>query len=349
MSPKNIIDQWHMCNFSTAAYTKILQHYKLKPFHFDLPHSPTFSRRGLILGQENFDSWCEWAKRKRQVSVVEGFALSGPLHLGSLSSLMQVAYYQKHFNANVYLPLSDLEAIAVRRANPKIYDMVMRYLMHFEAAGIDTSKANIYVQARNPRVMRLMSEVIRNFNYKDFELVYGRKVTLEEIYGSLLTISDILLPYTYKMQKCLVPSGIDEINTFSLIKKLVRRMKLNNWSLAVTYSKTIPGINSPKMGKSVPEASILLNDTPQTVRDKFKRVKNRNLGLDRNPAFNILLWYSNSNKLIDSLKNMRKEEANRIATSSAIETTIALLNEHQRRYQKARKKAARLADLIAGR
>lgn len=296
--------------------------------------NPIFSRRGVILGHENFDKWLESFDRGEKVALVSGFMTSGNFHLGSLAVLRQMAYYQKNYNADIFIPIADLEAICVRGTKREdIDDRIVDFLAHFNAAGLDVHKCRIYLQTQNKEVLRRAFEFVSKTSKADMDKLYDRDVTVGEAISSLVQVSDILYPQTMSYGSTLITLGVDEINHFIMTKHMANKLNPGSQHPSITYNRLITGLNGSKMGKSLPENSILLKDDKDSIENKLNLLRRTDIPLDRNAAFNILQWYCDDDRLLEKIdiSNMDDGSLGRIVDKS-IEVCSDVLEKHQKSY-----------------
>lgn len=342
---KTILNPWKVSSLDEKDYHLLKRQFRLKSFEFNLINSPVFARRKLIIGHDNFDAWLKSAKKNKKVALVSGFMTSGKFHVGSLVVLRQMAYYQERYNARLFIPIADLEAICVRKTDEReVKKVLVEFLAHFHAAGIDINKCDIYLQSRNLDVLRQASIFTKHFKNKDFKRVYSRDLTIGEAFSSLVMVSDILYPQLLGYKNTLITLGIDEINHFILVKEIVKKINSNFIFPSITYHKLITGLTGSKMGKSIPENSILLTDSLKAAEDKLASLRDKNLPLAKNAAFNILQWYCTNDFIIEKiLAEKNEKERNNLAIDYAIRTIIGILGNHQEKYKKFLNKAEKMA------
>ncbi|MDL1957622.1 MAG: hypothetical protein LWW95_11360 [Candidatus Desulfofervidus auxilii] len=345
---KKVFNPWKISTLSEEDYIFLKKYFNLSDFNFDLRDKPIFSKRNVILGHDNFDVWLKAANEGKKVALVSGFMTSGCLHIGSLTILKQMAYYQQKYNATIFIPLADLEAICVRKVRKEYIDkIIIEFLSHFYAAGLDLEKCVIYLQTQNVEVLRRAIFFTSNIELKDMERIYDRKMSLGEVFSSLVMVSDILYPQTLSYEKTLITLGIDEISHFMLTKELVKKLGYDFPS--ITYNKMITGLQGSKMGKSIPKNSILLTDSPETIKQKLNSLRDKNFPLVRNCAFNILQWFCEDDSIIKEITEEKEVKvANNLAIEHAIEVTKHLLKQHQKRYEEFLEKAEEIAPTLYG-
>jgi len=330
------LNPWKISTLTPQKYRYIKKNYSLGDMNFKLKDNPTFIKRDLIMGQDNFENWLLNAKSGKKVALVSGFMTSGFLHLGSLTVLKQMVYYQKNYHTDIFIPLADLEARCVRKTPvSKIKKILTEFLAHFFAAGLDIKKTKIYLQTKNVDVLKKAGLFTGKIDINNLEKVYDRKLSLGEAYSSLVMAADILLPQEKGYVATLINLGVDEISHFILVKELIPLLGEEFHLPSITYNKILTGLNGSKMGKSLPENSILLSEPITLAIKKLENLKNKPLELYENTAFNILEWYSDDDALISHINKISdKSKANDLAVDEACKVVNVLLTEHQKAYKK---------------
>jgi len=344
------LNPWKIPTLTSKHYEYLKKEYGLKSIDYELKDNPTFIRRNLIVGADNFEIWLRKAEEGKNVALVSGFMTSGFFHLGSLTVIKQMVYYQKKYRANIIIPLADLEAMCVRKTNPqKIRKIVTEFLAHFFAAGLDSTKTKIYLQTKNTEVLKEAALFTSKIDMPQLEKIYNRRLTLAEAFSSLVMAADILVPQLKGYEATLITLGIDEISHFILTKNIISILGDEFYPPSITYNKILTGLNGSKMGKSIPENSILLTDSLSKFKEKLLKLKNKELDLFNNTGFNILEWYSEDDSLLNEILQLEKRnkiEANNLAVDESIKLCEDLLKKHQRSYKNNFKKAEKMAEEI---
>ncbi len=344
------LNPWKIPTLTPEHYQNLKNIYDLKDLDFPLRDNPNFSKRELIVGHDKFDEWIKKAEKGKKVALVSGFMTSGFLHLGSLAVIKQMAYYQDKYNADIIIPIADLEARCVRKIEEsKIKNIVEEFLAHFFATGLDPEKTKMYLQTKDVGVLKEAALLTSEMDISDLEEIYDRDLNLAEAFSSLVMAADILNPQLQGYETTLITLGIDEISHFILTKKMISKLDRDFYTPSITYNKIITGLNGSKMGKSIPKNSVLLTDTPEQAKRKLLKLKNKDMELYSNTAFNILEWYSNEDSKIKQILETAKKDkkkANNVAVEEAIKVITNLLEDHKNKYQKNLNKAKRISSKL---
>jgi tryptophanyl-tRNA synthetase len=213
--------------------------------------------------------------------VLSGMQPSGLLHLGNyLGALENWKGLQSEFDC--YFFVADWHALSTNYADTsRIREFVRELLIDWLAAGIDPSKATVFVQSSIPEhaILHLLLSMIvpvawleRNPTYKEKqEEIKDRDLSTYGFLGyPVLQAADILL---YKSD--FVPVGKDQLPHLELTRELARRF--NSLYRPVfpepmehlTKFPKVLGTDGRKMSKSYGN-TINLSDTEPVVRQKLK-------------------------------------------------------------------------------
>ncbi|CBE69920.1 MAG: tryptophan--tRNA ligase [Candidatus Methylomirabilis oxygeniifera] len=238
--------------------------------------------------------------------VLSGMRPTGRLHLGHLfGALDNWRRLQEAYECFFFV--ADWHALTTEYADTKsIRDNICEMALDMLAAGIDPSKATLFLQSRlheHAELYLLLSMITpvpwleRNPTYKEQQ----QELTTKDLstHGFLgypvLMASDILI---YKANH--VPVGIDQVPHLELAREIARRFNALYGEVLVepqpllTEFAKVPGTDGRKMSKSYGNA-VFLSDSPEQVAAKIKpmvtdpaRVRRRDPGNpDVCPVFDL--------------------------------------------------------------
>ncbi len=325
-------DAWRVEGRWTPDYTELRRRFRLKRFDFFDGEPENFVKNRLVIGHEFFEEWLRNAERGA-AALVSGFTPSGIPHLGTLCIFRQMAYYQKKYGAEVYIPIADLESMYARHTKPLAMEAnTIDLLAHLAASGVNLERSTIYLQSDNAQTLRKAFGLASLVNKSELTSIYGMDLGLPYALSALLTVSDILLPLDHGSRSVLVTLGIDEIGHTKLAGELARKLGVRNFP-AVTYTDLIPGLTLSKMSKSQGRNSIALSESPRAARRKV-----RNAVADGNELLydSLTRWFSDlAGKATGATKPERAGEIVRM-----------LLERQNLGYVAAIKDATRIADKL---
>jgi tryptophanyl-tRNA synthetase len=217
-----------------------------------------------------------------QKRVLSGMQPSGLMHLGNyLGALENWKALQEQYAC--YFFVADWHALSTNYADTgRIREFVREMLIDWLAAGIDPSRATVFVQSRIPEhaILHLLFSMMTPISWLERNPTYKEKQ--EEIkekdlstYGFLgypvLQAADILL---YKPD--FVPVGKDQLPHLELTRELARRFNdlyktpvFPEPKEHLTKFPKVLGTDGRKMSKSY-HNTINLSDTEPVVRQKVK-------------------------------------------------------------------------------
>jgi len=218
------------------------------------------------------------AKKKR---ILSGMRPTGKLHLGHLvGALENWVALQGEFE-NFHL-IADYHALTTNPDSSHIYQNSLEMLIDWLAAGLDPEKSPMFRQSQikeHTELHLIFSMLItaarleRNPTVKE----QVRDLNIENIsYGHLgypvLQAADILL---YKGE--VVPVGEDQVPHVEITREIARRFNTQYGRVfpmpepKLTNFPRLPGLDgNAKMSKSAGN-TILLSDSPETIRKKMSR------------------------------------------------------------------------------
>ncbi len=260
-------------------YEKAMKTFGIKPFYelldkIENPHS--LMKRGVIFGHRDYDTRVlEALKKKEKVALVTGFMPSGKVHFGHKILMDQIIYYQR-LGLELFIPIADAEAYAVRKLSRKevVEYAVTEYVANLIALGLENKKVHIYFQTNyETPYYRLIQMFSRKVTLAELEAIYGR-LEPGKIMAALTQAADILHPQLEafgEYKNIIVPVGIDQDPHIRLVRDLADRFgsELGLERPASTYHRFMTGLDGNKMSSSRPEYAIFLSDPPEIASKKL--------------------------------------------------------------------------------
>ena len=216
----------------------------------------------------------------RRPRVMAGMRPTGSVHLGHLVGvLMQWAKYSE--NAEAFFEIADLHAYTTDFEEPvKIRSARNEMVAAWLAAGVDPTKATIFLQSGVPEIGELqtllamitpVSWLERVPTYKGQIDALGHKIATYGFLGyPLLQLCDIAV-----FRGEYVPVGRDQVAHLELSREIVRRfnylygdgrMVLIEPQPTLSEFPEVPGTDGRKMSKSYDNAIFISDDEETTTR-----------------------------------------------------------------------------------
>ncbi len=246
-------------------YSRIIKEFGLKEIGPDmLPDNP-YVRRGIVFAHRDLDLWIEDA-RNGNAAILTGIKPSGPFHLGTLMTAVDLAYFHRKFGVPTYYCVADVEAY---EDNGLPYEeserIAVSHIAHALALGL-SEDTYFYFQSHEKHVMRMAFKVARLVTDATLRAVYGEH-PLRLYMAALLQVGDILLPQKDGKKRVLVPVGIDQDPHIRLTRDVAHRMGLV--PPAATYHRLMRSLTGEgKMSKRDPMSYLSLDDPIDLARKK---------------------------------------------------------------------------------
>lgn len=354
------IDPWKYTE--VKDYNKLMKDLGVNDFSKysnKLKDAPVEIRRGLVIGHKDFNKIFDCINKKKKFAILTGLMPSGKFHLGHMSVINQVIYYQKK-GAEIYLLSADLEAQLTRNLSPEETKKIAidEYLLNFLALGLSTKNLIFYFQTKGPKKSQEYNNLSKlasaKTTFNEVKNIYG-DISPQKLISALTQVADILYPQLEGIKTTLTPVGFDQHPHASFTRDLASRM---NFSLPTfTFHKLLPGLQGikTKMSSSDPSSYIALTDSQKEVEEKIKkyafsggretlkehREKGGNPDVDISFQYLKYLFEPNDNKLENIYNDY---SSGKLLTSELKQITIEKINSFLKQHQEKREKARKLLD-----
>jgi tryptophanyl-tRNA synthetase len=213
--------------------------------------------------------------------ILSGMRPTGKLHIGHFVGALENWIHLQN-NYECYFLIADYHVLTTNLDTNDIYDNSIEMLIDWLSAGLEPEKSKMFRQSQikqHTELFLIFSMLItsnrleRNPTLKD----QIRDLNIDNvIYGHLgypvLQAADILL---YKGE--IVPVGEDQVPHVEISREIARRFN-NQYGLVfpepeplLTTFPRLPGLDgNAKMSKSL-NNTILLSDSPETIKTKIKK------------------------------------------------------------------------------
>ncbi len=243
-----------------------------------------FIRRKIIFGHRSLEDIFKAIDKKQPWAVMSGIKPSGPFHLGTLTTALEIVEFQK-MGAKAYYCIADIESwedngIPYEEAEKDAVDNLADIL----ALGLDPSPDKTYIwrQSKEPIVKDIAFKVSRLVTQNMLNAIYGEK-TFGLYIAALIQVGDIILPQVKDgAQPTVVPVGIDQDPHLRLTRDLTRRyykekkvegkiLKEEFFLPGATYHKLLVGLDgTDKMSKRNPNSYFTFNEPLDSIGRKLK-------------------------------------------------------------------------------
>ena len=277
MNHKKILDPWGSSNpLEDEDYERIIREFGIEEVNDVLRQKlikNRFFRRKIIFGHRDLGDVFKAIEENKPWAVMSGIKPSGPYHLGTSTTALEIVEFQK-MGGTVYYGIADIESwedngIPYEEAEPNAVDNLADIL----AFGLDPSpdRAYIWRQSKEPLVQDICFKVSRLVTQNMLNAIYGEK-TFGLYLAALIQVGDIVLPQVREgPQPTIVPVGIDQDPHIRLTRDLTRRYYKTFFLPGATYHYLLAGIDgTDKMAKRNPNSSFTFNESLESIEKKVK-------------------------------------------------------------------------------
>jgi tryptophanyl-tRNA synthetase len=259
-----------------ADYDRLMEEFGIEGFDEKVRKKLSqsrFIRRKIIFGHRDINLIFKAIEEGLPWAVMSGIKPSGPFHLGTSLTALEIVEFQK-MGAKAYYGIADIESwedngIPWEEAE----DFAVDNLADILALGLDPSpdKAYIWRQSQEPIVKDICFKVSRLVTQNMLNAIYGER-TFGLYISSLIQVGDIILPQVLDgPQPTIVPVGIDQDPHIRLTRDLTRRNYKEFFLPGATYHYLLAGIDgSEKMSKRNPNSFFTFNEPLESIEKKIK-------------------------------------------------------------------------------
>ena len=356
------IDPWSSSNILEEEYDRLIKQFGIEGVD-DVTREKfkknRFFRRKIIFGHRSLGDISKAIDNNNTWAVMSGIKPSGPFHLGTLTTALEIVELQK-IGGKAYYCIADIESwedngIPYEEAEADAVDNLADIL----ALGLDPSpdKAYIWRQSKEPVVKDVAFKVGRLLTQKMINAIYGEK-PFGLYLAALVQCGDIVLPQIMDgAQPTVVPVGIDQDPHIRLTRDLTRRyyreQKVGGKILqeefflpGATYHKLLDGLDgTEKMSKRNPNSYFTFNEPIKSIEKKVmgaltggRRNKKEQQELGGEPQicmiYKILTYHfeENDEKLADDFTRCVKGELMcGDHKRECVEKVVKFINTHQKK------------------
>ena len=268
------VDPWGASALLEEDYARLIKEFGIEEITETLRQkmiNNRFIRRKIIFGHRDLNLIFKAIDAEQPWAVMSGIKPSGPFHLGTMTTALEIVEFQK-MGGKAYYCIADIESwedngISYEDAEDDAVDNIADIL----ALGLDPSNAYIWRQSREPIVKDIAFKVSRLVTQNMLKAIYGEK-TFGLYLSALVQVGDIDLPQALDgPQPTIVPVGIDQDPHIRLTRDLTRRYYKKFFVPGATYHYLLSGIDgSEKMAKRNPNSYFTFNEPLESIVKKVK-------------------------------------------------------------------------------
>ena len=369
------IDPWSSTNILEEDYIKLIREFGIEEVSnvMRLKIENKFIRRKIIFGHRSLDDIVKAIEKNKPWAVMSGIKPSGPFHLGTLTTALEIVEFQK-MGAKAYYCIADIESwedngIPYDEAEEASVDNVADIL----ALGLDPSPERAYIwrQSKEPIVKDVCFKVGRLLTQNMVNAIYGEK-PFGLYLAALIQVGDIVLPQVMDgPQPTVVPVGIDQDPHLRLTRDLTRRYykekKVDGKIVqdafflpGATDHKLLAGLDgTDKMSKRNPNSYFTFNEPLESIEKKIKggltggrknKKEQQELGGEPQKCmiYKILMYHfeEDDDKLADDFEKCVKGELMcGEHKNECVEKVLKFIKEHRKKKEKLIDKSRELLNI----
>ncbi|MHA2248864.1 MAG: tryptophan--tRNA ligase [Candidatus Kariarchaeaceae archaeon] len=236
-----------------------------------------FMKRGIMFGHTNLEPVIEAALNKKPFAVMTGIKPSGGYHVGSLSTVAEVVYFQQ-LGGRVSFCIADIESyIANGVPFDKAEKIAIDNIADCYAMGMeqDPEKTFIYSQSKESLVQKYGHIFAGHVTLSTLKAIYGEKLRVGYYNSALIQVADILLPQIqWEIMPTITPIGADQAPHARLTRDIARKEifqdQFNFYLPSFTYHLMMQGIDgSGKMAKRNPMSVFTFEEDVKSINKKI--------------------------------------------------------------------------------
>jgi tryptophanyl-tRNA synthetase len=270
------IDPWGMSSIEEDDYSRLIKEFGIEEISESLRQKlikNRFIRRKIIFGHRDLNLVFKAIESGQSWAVMSGIKPSGPFHLGTLTTALEIVEFQK-MGGKAYYAIADIESwedngIPWEDAEESAIDNIADVL----TLGLDPSPKRSYIwrQSKEPIVKDVCFKVSRLVTQNMLNAIYGER-NFGLYITSLIQVGDIVLPQILdNPQPTIVPVGIDQDPHIRLTRDLTRRIYKPFFLPGATYHYLLAGIDgTEKMAKRNPNSYFTFNEPLESIEKKVK-------------------------------------------------------------------------------
>jgi len=268
------LDPWGSSAIEEEDYIRLIKEFGIEEIDETMiqkMQENRFIRRKIMFGHRDLQHVFKAIENNHPWAVISGIKPSGPFHLGTLTTTLEIVEFQK-MGAKAYYCIADIESwedngIPWEDAEEDAIDNLSDIL----ALGLDPNNAYIWRQSKEPIVKDVAFKVSRLVTQNMLNAIYGER-TFGLYLSAFIQVADIVLTQILGVpQPTIVPVGIDQDPHIRLTRDLTRRNYKKFFLPGATYHYLLAGIDgSEKMSKRNPNSAFTFNESLESIEKKIK-------------------------------------------------------------------------------
>jgi tryptophanyl-tRNA synthetase len=273
---KDILDPWG--SSSIKDYSRLQDEFGIEPVAHLLPRFKKLSHhlsRGVDFGHRDLGRIADAVESSKPYAVMSGIKPTGDFHLGTKMTADDMIYFQSlSKKSTVFYAIADVEAYCDNGLSfGETSKIAVKNVADILALGLDSSRAVVYLQSEEMRVMRFATIFSRGVTNSMLRAIYGeRQIGL--YWSALVQAGDILMPQLPEFggpKPVLIPVGADQDPHIRLSRDMAAKYRNEYGFIApsAVYHRLMLSLSGEqKMSKRTVSSSFTLDDAPAAATKK---------------------------------------------------------------------------------
>ncbi len=263
-------------------YDRLINEFGIEPISnifdkLDKNKRHYFMDRGIMFGHTGLQTVVDAINKQKPFAVMTGIKPSGKYHIGSMTTALEVIYFQQ-MGGDVSFAIADIESyVASGLSFEKATEISVDNVADLFALGLDTDpdKTFIYRQSEDQIVQKYGHIFSSHVTMNTLKGIYGDKIRVGYYNAALIQVADILRPQIINGSlPTVTPIGADQAPhgrlTRDIARKQVFQEKFGFTLPSFTYHLMLQGIDgSGKMSKSMPMSVFTLDEDFKSIKKKI--------------------------------------------------------------------------------
>lgn len=263
-------------------YSRLMSEFGIEPISKIIDQIPEgiqhyFMKRGIMFGHTDLIRIIDAASNNKPFAVMTGIKPSGGYHVGSLSTVAEVIYFQQ-LGGRVSFCIADIESyIANGVPFNKAEKIAIDNIADCFAMGLDSNpdRTFIYSQSKEQAVLKFGHIFAGHVTLSTLKAIYGEKLRVGYYNSALIQVADILLPQMqWGSMPTITPIGADQAPHARLTRDIARKEIFQDEFKFIlpsfTYHLMMQGIDgSEKMEKRNPMSAFTFEEEVKSINKKI--------------------------------------------------------------------------------
>ncbi|MCL5786675.1 MAG: tryptophan--tRNA ligase, partial [Candidatus Marsarchaeota archaeon] len=238
----------------------------------DLVDKPDFKyfHNGLLTSHRDFDKFYKRLQNHEKSAIVSGLNPNGSFHMGHIGVFDTNLFFQKKYEIDLYVPISDDESYVARKIENQEIGLknAFRLVKEALAYGYEQKKTHFIIDQIYTNIYNIAIKLSRGINITTVRAIYDYKDSdnVGLTFYPAVQSAHVIFPQTLGVNNVLVPIGLDEDAHLRVSRDVAE--KFGYGKVSALHGRFLPGMDGRKMSKSKGNIVYLLRDNPEVIKKK---------------------------------------------------------------------------------